>query len=66
MEIEPANAIVENVDEVDPVLDELQITFDALEEAEGITNLALEYEKILKNERVDEVALKIKEACIYK
>ena len=62
--VNPEDTVVEMTE--DPVLDELQITFDALEEADDILNLAQEFEKILQNERVDEIALKVKESSIYR
>lgn len=45
--------------------DEMETAFEGIE-TNSTNNQANEYIKLLKDERVDEIALKIKEKCIYK
>lgn len=53
------------------VLDEYQMAFDALEEIEATntadtTTLIAKYIELMKNERFDENAVRVKENIIYK
>jgi hypothetical protein len=58
--------------EVEELLDELRLEFEELEEsvseltAAGVPALCEKYQKVLLNERGDEVATKIKEKSIYR
>jgi hypothetical protein len=56
MDISPSDEVVE--------VDELKEAFDLLEE--NTQPNAKEYEAILASPRMDDVAVKIKEQCIYK
>lgn len=46
------------------VIDELKATFELLEEK--ISDSPKDYQDLLLNPRMDDVAVKIKEQCIYK
>eukprot|EP00607_Mallomonas_marina_P000602 CAMPEP_0182428814 /NCGR_PEP_ID=MMETSP1167-20130531/23819_1 /TAXON_ID=2988 /ORGANISM="Mallomonas Sp, Strain CCMP3275" /LENGTH=476 /DNA_ID=CAMNT_0024611935 /DNA_START=56 /DNA_END=1486 /DNA_ORIENTATION=+ len=66
MDIEkPAEEVDMEEEEEDDVLKK---SFDTIEEieSENPTNAIIQYQEILKNERSDDLATKLKEQCIYK
>ena len=55
------NPVVEDEEEED----ELQVMFDSIPTSGSIATVE-EYQKILTNSRIDEIAIKIKEKCIIR
>jgi len=53
---------MDSIDEEDP----LRIQFEDLENAENVSNKLSDYLLLLENERIDDIALKIKEQSIYR
>lgn len=52
--------------EVSEEEDTLQLQFEALDNGDNLSAKLNDYKVLLDNERIDDIALKIKEQCIYK
>ena len=52
--------------EVEEVVDEFVASFESLENSDLLAAKVEDYVELLKNPRVDEQAVKVKEQCIYK
>ncbi len=63
MDVEASIAAETNNVEETELLDEFVLSFDAIEESQKDVKV---YESLMLNERVDDIAVKVKEKCIYR
>jgi len=64
VEVDPANDIID-----ENIIDEYQLEYEELDKSDSeLTNIEAiyKYKQLLNNERFDEVAVKVKEFCLYK
>jgi hypothetical protein len=47
-------------------VDDFKLAFENLEISESLESKIFDYQELLKNPRIDESAVKIKEQCIYR